>query len=87
MFFFLILFLVAQTFFGLLKASKFICVREIRMPEAPHHQQQQGKKNSGIFIFIFFIIGLCSYRCSEEEGLILCFCLRDANVTSSIGVL
>jgi len=41
------------------------------MPEAPHHQQHQGKKNSGIFIFIFFIVGLCSYRCSEEEGLFL----------------
>jgi hypothetical protein len=26
---------------------------------------------------------LCSYRCSEDEGLILCFCLWDANVTSS----
>ncbi len=43
-----------------------------------------GEEELGSFFFlIVFFIGLCSYRCSEDEGLILCFCLWDANVTSS----
>ncbi len=79
--------LVAQTFFWLLKASKFFCLCVGDTNARSSSSSTTGEEELGNFILFFFVIGLCSYRCSEEEGLILCFGLWDANVTSSIGVL